>query len=188
MKYKLGRIEGLQNLFFKNGVKAIEFTIINDKRHGELIWYNEDGSLYGKRSYHMSFRHGEEIYYNQDGSVSKKNTWDMGRKLFEVEVVHKNERGVDERDDAFERMSDGRFFFNGTPYTGKGYNLFDNGNKAAEFFFNEGIMVGKFTSWHENGKQKSESFYIGGRIDINAPSKIWNSKGEPVDSFEEAEK
>ena len=48
----------------------------------------------------------------------------------------------------------------------------------------ETSYTGKAVSWYENGQKASEENYKG-REKISA--KYWNSKGEPVDSREEAE-
>ena len=47
-----------------------------------------------------------------------------------------------------------------TPYTGKAFALYENGQKESEVNFKDGKLV-------------------------EGSEKLWNSKGEPVDSFEE---
>ncbi len=103
------------------------------------------------------------------------------------------------------------FFIKGsdTPYTGKSFELYDNGQKQWEGNWKDGKEEGLFTwwyrnekklmgrhykngkkdglelFWHENGQKKSEGkFKDGKKISV----KFWNSKGEPVESFKEANK
>ena len=98
-----------------------------------------------------------------------------------------------------------------TPYTGKSYGLYVNGQKAIETSFKDGKANGLQTKWHENGQKREEINYKDGKWDglwvvwykngqkkleenykngklVEGSAKYWNSKGEPVDSEEEAEK
>jgi len=40
-------------------------------------------------------------------------------------------------------------------------------------------------TWHENGQKETESNYKDGKP-VEGSEKYWNSKGEPVDTIEEA--
>ncbi len=71
-----------------------------------------------------------------------------------------------------------------TPYTGKATSLYENGQKS-EANLKDGKRDGLIVLWHENGQKALEQTYKDGE-EISA--KYWNRKGEPVDSFEEAEK
>ena len=63
---------------------------------------------------------------------------------------------------------------------------FENGQKEAEANFKDDKLDdGLQLMWHENGQKKSEENYKHGKL---ISKKYWNSKGEPVDSFEEADK
>ena len=97
-----------------------------------------------------------------------------------------------------------------TLYTGKAYELYENGVKKGEINYKDGKIDGLGSQWYENGvKQQSEVNYKDGRLnglvtgwhengqkkgevtykdDEMISAKWWNSKGEPVDSREEAEK
>ena len=120
-----------------------------------------------------------------------------------------------------------------TPYTGKSYGLYvngqkereenykdgkrdrsiyfnENGQKAIETSFKDGKANGLQTKWHENGQKREEINYKDGKWDglwvvwykngqkkleenykngklVEGSAKYWNSKGEPVNSEEEAE-
>ena len=61
----------------------------------------------------------------------------------------------------------------------------ENGKKEAEYNYKDGKFEGLWTTWHENGQKKSEVNWADG--DVISDGKFWNSKGEIVDSLEEAE-
>ena len=50
----------------------------------------------------------------------------------------------------------------------------------------DGNPYSKQIWWHSNGQKKSEAYYEKGKI--ISDTKFWNSKGEPVNSFAEANK
>ena len=60
----------------------------------------------------------------------------------------------------------------------------DNGQKKNEGKFKDGKKEGLITTWRYNGQKESEENFKDGRLTF---SKYWNSKGEEVDSYEEAE-
>ena len=94
-----------------------------------------------------------------------------------------------------------------TPYTGKSFELYDNGQKSSEENWKDGKRNGLNLGWHENGQKDSEANYKDGMTDGLAvwwhengqksgelnfkdgeliSEKWWNSKGERVDSYKEA--
>ena len=96
-----------------------------------------------------------------------------------------------------------------TPYTGKVYGLYENGQKKAEVNFKDGKRDGLELQWYENGQKQFEANFKDGKPDglnlgwhengqkkaegnwkddkvVEGSRKFWNSKGEPVDSLEEA--
>ena len=100
-------------------------------------------------------------------------------------------------------------YHKGSPYTGKSYKLhpngqkytetnykdgkedgldvmwFENGQKAMEVNWKNGKQDGLLTTWHEDGQKWIKENYKDGE---KVSAKYWNSKGEPVDSLEEAKK
>ena len=70
------------------------------------------------------------------------------------------------------------------PYTGKVYGLYENGQKKQEGYVKEGKTHGLIVRWHKNGQKAREANFKDGKL---ISEKYWNSKGEPVDSREEAE-
>ena len=92
-----------------------------------------------------------------------------------------------------------------TPYTGKVFTLFGNGQKLSEGNWKDGKKEGLSVVWHENGQKKLEGNYKDGEMYglwtlrhengqkaeernykdgevVKGSAKYWNSKGEPVDS------
>jgi len=59
----------------------------------------------------------------------------------------------------------------------------ENGQKKGEGTFKDGKIDGLFTEWHPNGQKEYEGTHKDGK---ELSAKYWNSKGEEVDSQEEA--
>ena len=100
-------------------------------------------------------------------------------------------------------------YHKGSPYTGKSFELYGNGKKSGEANWKDGKRNGLTLEWYDNGQKLHERNFKGGKpvglylmwhkngqkwIEINLKDgnsvdgyqKLWNSKGEPVDSMEEA--
>ena len=60
-----------------------------------------------------------------------------------------------------------------------------NGQKSSEANYKNGKGHGLAVIWHQNGQKKSEENWKEGKMIYE---KFWNSKGEPVESFKEAQK
>ena len=60
-----------------------------------------------------------------------------------------------------------------------------HGGKKYEANYKDGKEEGLETQWHENGQRGIEKNYKDGKL-VEGSAKYWNSKGEPVDSEEEA--
>ena len=71
----------------------------------------------------------------------------------------------------------------GKPH-GIGFNWYENGQKEAEGNHKDGKMDGLLVAWHENGQKQMELTF---KDNEGISEKYWNSKGEEVDSMEEAE-
>ena len=61
----------------------------------------------------------------------------------------------------------------------------ENGKKKAEGAYKDGKPDGLATGWHENGQKMVEGTYKDGEL---VSPKYWNSKGEEVETEEEAAK
>ena len=69
------------------------------------------------------------------------------------------------------------------PHTGKVYKLYESGQKELELNVKDGKYDGLVVWWHQNGQKKSEENWKEGKMIYE---KFWNSKGESVDTKEEA--
>ncbi len=70
------------------------------------------------------------------------------------------------------------------PYSGWVKSMYDSGQVAGLAQLKDGKPDGPSTGWHENGQKWQESTYKDGRW---VSGKYWNSKGEEVETEEEAE-
>ena len=59
----------------------------------------------------------------------------------------------------------------------------ENGQRVLEATYKDGMQDGPFTGWHENGQKQAETTWKDGEP---VSAKFWNSKGEEVDTSEEA--
>ena len=87
------------------------------------------------------------------------------------------------------------------PYTGKSFDLYENGQKSAEWNYKDGKEDGLQTTWYENGQKEMEGNWKDGKEDGLGvewyengqkaaeenikdgkliSGKYWNSKGEPI--------
>ena len=66
-----------------------------------------------------------------------------------------------------------------TPYTGKAFALYENGQKSFEENFNKGISNGLQIMWHENGQKSFEVIFINGEA-VEGSYKYWNEDGKRV--------
>ena len=105
------------------------------------------------------------------------------------ELDRRADKGVNQ--DEFDNGENPNFtiFIKGsdTPYTGKVFGLYENGQKMSEFLFKDGKRDGLSIGWHENGQKLGEVNFKDNEFVVGS-EKYFNSKGEPVDSEEEARK
>ena len=151
----------------------------------------------------------------KDESTSK--TKPVEEKVVEVKKEAKTEESVTETkpkpegvnaEELEERESIWYLKDSETPYSGKVYALHPNGQKDYEINYKDGKPDGLQLAWHENGQKAVEGNFKDGKLDgpsvmwhkngqkkgeanfkdgILISEKFWNSKGESVDSREEAE-
>jgi antitoxin component YwqK of YwqJK toxin-antitoxin module len=69
-----------------------------------------------------------------------------------------------------------------TPYTGKVFNLYTNGQKEEEGNYKDGKEDGLWTEWHKNGQKKTEGNYKNGKpVFLKGSSKWWDKNGNLTD-------
>ena len=205
VKWNEGKAEGSATWWYESGQKKLSGTFKEGKRHGLWTWWDEGGQKKSEISFIQGkAEEGSDVLW--DGQVIRykakvKPEEPLAETKPELEgVVFKEleyREGI-----AYLKGSD-------TPYTGKSFLLYKNGQKKSEGNFKDGKLVGLVVEWHENGQKWRELNYKDGKVDglyvewyengqkkceINyeddgiGSEKFWNSKGEPVDSLEEARK
>jgi hypothetical protein len=127
---------------------------------------------------------------------SVAETKPVEEKVLEVKDEVKPEEPVAETKPELEGVNDDKleeresiWYLKGsdTPYTGKSFILYDNGQKEFEGNWKDGKMDGLWSEWHKNGQKSGEVNYKNDKP-VEGSEKFWNSKGEPVDSFKESQK
>ena len=71
------------------------------------------------------------------------------------------------------------------PFSGWAKEMYDSGQAKGLARFNDGKLEGPYTTWRENGQKKGEGAFEEGKA---VSMKHWNSKGEEVETAEEAGK
>ena len=160
-------------LLYKNGQKKAEGNIKDGKEEGLTVVWHKNGQ-----------KKAEINHKNGKGDGLQRHWHENGQK--KAEVNHKNgkEDGL-----YVEWYEDGQKAYEWNYKDGKQDGLFvgwhENGQKSGEGNFKDGKGDGLGTTWHENGQKKSEVKFKDDKI---ISTKYWNSKGEPVDTIEEANK
>ena len=122
----------------------------------------------------------------KDGNrVGPWTTWDeSGQKLSEATYKDGKQHGLwrtwyeNGRKEKEQSYRDGK---KDGPYTW-GY---ENGQKYAEGTYKDGKRHGPDKTWHENGQKRDEGTYKDGK---RVFGKYWTSKGEEVETWQEARK
>ena len=78
----------------------------------------------------------------------------------------------------------GLIYRNNKPYNEWAKNMYDSGRLWGLWRYKDGKLDGPYTKWHENGGLMQEVIYKDGE---EVSAKYWNSKGEEVETAEEAE-
>jgi antitoxin component YwqK of YwqJK toxin-antitoxin module len=121
------------------------------------------------------------VRWHKNGQKKSESNYKDG---VEISVKYWNSKGVEGVNVEELEQREGIYYLVGsdTPYTGKVFMLYAKGQKA-EANFKDGKLDGLAVRWHENGQKAEEVKFKDGKI---ISTKYWNSKGEPVDTYEEA--
>ena len=172
--FREGRRDGLHTYWYPNGQKQIEFTFDHGKQLYFKSW-NEQGEL--KTSLN-------ETYFTPVGTanLAELATDNEGRLCYKIDKNPYSGK-------VYEFHFSGRKERESNYKDGKRYGLdigwHENGKKQWEANFKDGMKDGLGIWWHKNGQKTTESNWKDGKV-VEGSRKYWNSKGEPVDSFEEA--
>ena len=173
---------------FDNGQKRSEVNFTRGKLVGLFVKWHENG----QKKAEGNWKDGKEIF---------EKIWNSKGELEGVNISNVETRGSIST--GFIKYLIGSY----TPYTGKTFSFHGNGQKlrevnykngkkdgldvwwhktgqkSSEANYKDGKEHGLYVSWHENGQKRSERNWKEGK---KISEKWWNSKGKPVDTYEEA--
>ncbi|MEO1860459.1 MAG: toxin-antitoxin system YwqK family antitoxin [Verrucomicrobiales bacterium] len=118
-------------------------------------------------------RDGLQTHWRENGTKMYEANYKDGKKDGLLVQWHENGQKMSERN-----LKDDK-------EDGLDIRWYKNGQKRWEQNWKNGKQEGLWVTWHENGQKKGEVTYKDGKI-VEGSLKYWNSKGEPVDSWEEA--
>jgi antitoxin component YwqK of YwqJK toxin-antitoxin module len=215
-RFKDGKMDGPDVYWHENGQKASEVCWKDGEEDGPMtVWY-EDGRLASEHTWdngqlvavavwmpngdkcaNTKFENGTGIVYGywENGQKSSEATYkegeedgpmtgwqDNGQKSYEVTYkdgqldgleTHYYENGQKQLEVTYkDGKEDG-------PHT----RYYENGQKMSEATLKDAKFNGLETMWHENGQKKSE---VSWKDNVEVSAKYWNSKGEEVETEEEA--
>ena len=159
-RYKSGTIQNLYQL--KDGIL-----------HGTWTTWRENGKKEDESTWKNDKLDGLAMTWHENGEKESEGNYKDGKHEGLQTFWYAN--GQKEAEDNFK---DGK-------ENGLWVNWYENGQKKYERNYKDGKQDGLETAWHENGQKQREENYKDG---IMISAKFWNSKGEPVDSLEEAKK
>ena len=129
----------------------------------------------GKKEYETDFWNGKEdgidtVWY-ENGNKKEEGNWMNG-----------------ERDGIWAKWYENgqkkmQGYFKDGKQDGLQTRWYENGQKKNEANGKDGKMDGLWSEWYENGQKKVEATF---KDDEPISGKFWNSKGEPVDTYEDA--
>ncbi|MDB4646674.1 hypothetical protein OAF51_04140 [Akkermansiaceae bacterium] len=170
--FKGGKTDGLVTSWHENGQKRFEVNFKDGRFHGLNLLWHENGQKEQEIYYKEGKKDGPSTMWYDDGQVQEKATY----KEDELNGLGINWHQTGQKEDE------------GIFKDGKGDGLmtswYKNGQKEVEGTFKDGKPEGLMTWLHDNGQKKGEANFKAGEA---ISEKYWNSKGEEVDSLEEAE-
>ena len=162
---------GKASKFYENGQKEFEVTIKDGKEDGLVVKWHKNGQKKAEVNRPAGKPEGILWEWYESGQKRLETNWKNGKKNGIQTQWHEN--GNKKSVSNFkEGKLDGLFL-----------SWYENGQKLAELNFKEGKLDGLLVEWHENGKKKQEGKYKDGEL---ISENFWNSKGEPVDTYEES--
>jgi antitoxin component YwqK of YwqJK toxin-antitoxin module len=160
---------------------------------GWIKFQEESGK--GLQQFKDGKANGPRLRWYKNGKLGEEEAWDNGQ-LVAVTVwmpngdkcpntKFKNGSGI-----VHAYWDDGQKFsqssFKGGKESGLSTMWHENGQKSYEATYKDGQLDGLQTWWHENGQKQIEITYKDDE-NVDGSIKYWNSKGEEVETPEEAE-
>ncbi|MDB4763021.1 hypothetical protein OAG38_04690 [Akkermansiaceae bacterium] len=172
VNFKDGRFHGLNLLWHENGQKEQEIYYKEGKKDGPSTMWYDDGQVQEKATYKEDELNGLGINWHQTGQKEAEGIFKDGKGDGLMTSWYKNGQKEDEG------------IFKDGKADGLLTSWYKNGQKEVEGTFKDGKPEGLMTWLHDNGQKKGEANFKAGEA---ISEKYWNSKGEEVDSLEEAE-
>jgi antitoxin component YwqK of YwqJK toxin-antitoxin module len=72
---------GKETVFYPNGNKMREGTVVNGKENGERIWYNKNGTKSIKEYYKNGELEGERFLYDENGNLESTQEYSNGERI-----------------------------------------------------------------------------------------------------------
>ena len=156
---------------YNNGQKMSEGNFKNGKPDG----LNRGWHINGKQSIESNWNNGTlnglQVAWHKNGQKMSEGNIKDGKEDGVLMFWHENGQKIREVN-----------YKDGKP-DGQWAAWHENGQKIREEHYKDGKGDGLQRGWHENGEILREANYKDGEL---ISVKFWNSKGEPVDTYEEA--
>ena len=156
---------------YKNGQKQFESNLKNGKTDGLIRSWYENGEPESESNWNNGILNGLQITWHKNGQKKSEGKIKEGKEDGMLMEWYENGQKKSE-----ENWKDGKP--NGAMVLWK-----RGGQKIREQNYKDGKEDGLQTTWHLNGQKSWEADYKDGKV---IAEMIWNTKGEPVRSWEEA--
>ena len=164
---------GIIYLLYENGQPHFEGAIKDGKKDGLYVEWHKNGQKKSEVNYKDGKDDGLAVGWYEGGQKQGEVTYKDGKYDGLMRLWYKNGQKKSEVN-----YKDGK-------EDGLAVAWYENGKKQGEANFKNGKQDGLAVMWHKNGQKMNEGTYKDGEI---VSEKYWNSKGEPVDSYDEANK
>jgi len=173
--FKDGIPNGLMTKWYMNGQKEAEVNFKGGKPDGLVVEWHETGEKMSE----VTYKDGRPVDGSEKFFERQELTEEEIERFEEPEVYSNVTLKWSNKDGIFRDIKSDK------PYSGKAVGLWPNGNKRIERNYKDGKADGLVVEWHENGQKLFEGNFKDGE-EVEGSRKYWNSKGEPVDTIEEA--
>ena len=168
---KDGQQGGLVTEWYEDGQKKSEGNWKNGQEEGLLTAWYKNGQRQQETTWKDGKSNGLATYWYQDGQKKAEGNWKDGKKEGPSASWHENGQKMENAT-----------YKKGKP-DGRSLAWHENGQMKSETNWKNGQIDGTLTLWHKNGKKMLQGAVKGGK---HISNQFWNSKGEEVDSREEA--
>ena len=164
---------GKQIGWHENGKKEAELNLRNGMLHGLFESWYDNGTNRAKGNWKEKKKEGLWVYWYESGQRKQEGTFKDGKQNGLVKERFENGQ-ISQEGNWKDDKKNGSIVF-----------WYENGQKEEEGTYIMDKTDGLYITWHKNGQKMTESNYRNGNK-IEGSEKFWNSKGDPVDSLDEA--